>query len=174
MPSTALAATVYRSSSPKYATEPDLLTGEGSRLNGGRWNPIGTAAVYASFTAVTAMEETLAHNLYYRIPLQDAMPKTFVAIEASLQAVLDLRIGMIRQRLQVSLDRILTVDWRKEVDAGREPITQTIGRAAFEVGLEGMIVPSAASVGGFNLVVFPQNRQPGSEIRVLNPDRLTN
>lgn len=166
------ADTVYRSSTPKYANETDLLTGEGSRRNGGRWNPIGIAAIYASLTPVTAMTETLAHNRYFGIPLHDAMPRTFVAIEANLQSVLDLRDGTVRQRLQVSLDRIMIVDWRKEVRAGREPLTQAIGRAATEVGLEGLVVPSAADAKGHNLLVFPANLIHGSELFVLNADSL--
>lgn len=169
---TAFATTVYRSSTPKYAKESDLLTGEGSRRNGGRWNPIGIAVVYASLTPETAMAETLAHNRYYAIPIEDAMPRTFVAIEARLQTVLDLRLGVVRQRIQVSLERILTVDWRKEVRAGEESITQTIGRAAWEIGLEGMLVPSGVDASGHNLLIFPDNLASGSEIRVLHPDRL--
>ena len=51
---------VYRSSTPQYAKETDLLTGEGSRRFGGRWNPIGTAVVYAALTPETAMAESLA------------------------------------------------------------------------------------------------------------------
>lgn len=164
---------VYRSSTPRYANESDLLNGAGSRRTGGRWNPVGIAVVYASLNPETAMAETLAHYRYYAIGLEDAMPRTFVAIDARLQAVLDLRLGTVRQRLQVSLDRILTVDWRKEVQAGREPITQVLGRSASDVGLEGLIVPSAGCTDGQNLLVFPQNLQTGSEIRVLAPERLT-
>lgn len=168
----AFTGTVYRSSTPQYATETDLLTGEGSRKSGGRWNPSGLAVVYASLTPETALAETLAHNRYYAIPVQNAMPRTFVAISAKLHAVLDLRIGTVRRRLQVSLERILTVDWRKEVDAGLAPITQSLGQAASEVGLEGLIVPSAADSNGHNLLVFPRNLQTGSQIRVLAAERL--
>lgn len=163
---------VFRSSTPNYANEADLLTGEGSRRNGGRWNPMGIAVVYASLTPETALAESLAHNRYYGIPLQDSMPRTFVAIAVNLQAILDLRAGTVRRRLQVSVDRILAVDWRKEVGAGREPITQAIGRAASEVGLEGLIVPSAADSKGHNLLVFPGNLQSGSQIRVLHAGSL--
>ena len=60
---------VYRSSTPRYATETDLLTGEGSSRIGGRWNPKGIAVVYASLTPETAMAETLAHNRYYGVPI---------------------------------------------------------------------------------------------------------
>jgi RES domain-containing protein len=118
------------------------------------------------------MAEALAHNRYYAIPIEEAMPRTFVAIETKLKAVIDFRVGSVRQRIQVSLGRILAVDWRKEVQSGRTPITQLIGQAACEIGLEGLIVPSAAYPDGHNLLVFPANLQPGSAIRVLNPDRL--
>jgi RES domain-containing protein len=168
----AFAATVFRSCTPKYANESDLLTGQGSRRTSGRWNPGGIAVVYASLTPETAMAETLAHNRYYGIPIEDAMPRTFVGIEASLQAVLDFRLGFVRQRIQVSLERILTVDWREEVRAGRQPITQTIGRAASEIALEGLIVPSAADPSGQNLLVFPHNCRSDTTMRVLYPERL--
>jgi RES domain-containing protein len=167
------AGTAYRSSTPEYAKENDLVTGEGAKLRGGRWNPIGIAMIYASLTPEIAMAETLAHNRYFGIPIEDAMPRTFVAIEARFNAVIDFRLGSVRQRLQISLDRILSVDWRKEVRAGRQPITQLIGKAAFEVGVEAMIVPSAATAG-HNLVAFPGSLRPGSEIRVLNANQLMN
>jgi RES domain-containing protein len=174
LPSTvAFAGTIFRSSTPKYANERDLLTGEGSKNNGGRWNPAGIATVYASLTPETAMAEALAHHRYYGIPAEDAMPRTFVALAVKLQVVLDFRQGFVRHRIRVSLDRILTVDWRRAVRAGREPITQAIGQAAWEVGLEGIIVPSAADPQGHNVVMFPENLRPTSEIRLLNPDRLT-
>jgi len=128
--------------------------------------------VYASLTPETAMAETLAHNRYYGIAVEEAMPRTFVAIEAKLRTIVDFRLGSVRQRIQVSQDRILTVDWRKDVAAGREPITHLIGRAASDIGLEGIIVPSAADPNGHNLLIFPRNLQTGSEIGVLNPNGL--
>lgn len=163
---------VYRSGTPKYATETDLLTGEGSRRHGGRWNPVGIAMVYAAFTPETAMAETLAHNRYYGIPIEDAMPRTFVAIEVKAQTLLDFRLGEVRRRLQVSEDRILTVDWRSQVRRGREPITQILGRAAHAGPWEGLIVPSTADPDGHNLLVFPDKLCPGSELRVVNADKL--
>ncbi len=164
--------TVFRSCTPRYANETDILTGEGSKRHGGRWNPAGIAMVYASLSPETAMAETLAYFRHYGIPLQQAMPRTFVAIAASLQAVLDLRQGWVRQRLHVAQKQILTVDWRGEMRAGREPITQTIGRAALEAGLEGLIVPSAADRRGHNLLVLPENLRPQSRLMVEQAERL--
>src|SRR5437870_6910515 len=49
---------VYRATSPHYASSRDLVSGEGARLHGGRWNAPGTfAAVYASLDPQTAMAE---------------------------------------------------------------------------------------------------------------------
>jgi len=163
---------VYRSSIPKYATEADLLTGAGSRLNGGRWNPKGIAVVYVSLTPETAMSETLAHHRYYGIPIEDAMPRTFVAIEVKLKSILDLRVGTIRQRLQVSEAQILTVDWRTEAKAGREPVTQRLGRAVHSGAWEGLIVPSATKEGGHNLLIFPENLGSSCVVKPVNPERL--
>lgn len=129
--------------------------------------------VYSSLTPETAMAETLAHYRYYGIPVEDAMPRTFVAIKTKLAAIVDFRTGELRRRMQISLDRMLSLDWRSEVHAGREPITQMLGHAASDVGLEGMIVPSSAHLEGHNLIVFPQNLRRGSEIHILNPNGLT-
>ena len=118
------------------------------------------------------MVETLAHHRYYGIPIADAMPRTFVAVDVELHYILDFRDGRIRQRLQVSEKRILTVDWRKESRAGHQPITQTIGLAAFEVGWEGLVVPSAADPSGQNLLIFPDKLQSGSHIGIQNAAQL--
>ncbi len=165
--------TVYRSCTPKYATESDLLTGAGSKMHGGRWNPVGTAVVYNSLTPETAMAESLANNRYYGIPIEESMPRVFAATVVKLQSVLDLRLGLVRQRLQISQDRILAVDWRHEVNAGRVPITQWIGVAAAEIGWEGLVVPSAADWKGHNLLVFPENLSSRSSATVLHSERLS-
>lgn len=45
-------------------------------------------------------------------------------------------------------------------------LTQTIARAVVDRNAEGIIVPSATRLGN-NLVVFPDNLQPGSRIDVI-------
>ena len=168
-----LSGMVYRSAVPQYANTADLVTGEGSWLVGGRWNPAGVAAVYGSFTPQTAMEETLAHSRYYELPVHAAMPRTFVAIAFHLVSVLDLTDGAVRRSLPVSKKRLLECDWRAGVQAGKTPLTQQIGRAVHRAGLEGLLVPSAADLGGWNLVVFVENLQSGSTLEVVAADRLS-
>ena len=163
---------VYRSSTPRYATESDIVTGEGSRRWGGRRNPIGVAVVYSTLTPETAMAETLASNRYFGEPIEVSMPRTFVAVRAKLKTVLDLRDASLRRRLRLSVAKLLLIDWRMEMYAGHEPLTQTFGRAAHATGWEGMIVPSGADHAGHNLLIFPDRLAAGSRITVMNPDEL--
>ena len=56
-----------------------VLTGEGARLNGGRWNPPGTALLYTSATPELALLETLVH--LDGTPIRDLPPFVRVTIE---------------------------------------------------------------------------------------------
>jgi RES domain-containing protein len=57
---------LFRATEPTYATEHDLLTGKGSQMNGGRWNPPSSfATIYTAFTEVTLIAESKAHFVYY-------------------------------------------------------------------------------------------------------------
>lgn len=159
---------VYRSATPRYARTGDIVTGAGSARMGGRWNPPGSfPTVYASLQPEAAMSESLATFRYYGWNLYDAMPRVFRALEAHLANVLDLRRPEVLPYLGPWLERAQSEDWRALQRAGLEPMTQVIGRAAFESGLEGLLVPSFASVPNTNLVAFPENFAPGSRIRVI-------
>lgn len=111
---------VFRSAGPRYANEADLLTGAGSPLRGARRTPRGGfPTVYASLDPETALAESLAHCRYFGIPLEEAMPRVFVAIRVELRRVLDLQDGRVRRVLRVSRRRIVGADWRTEQEQGR-------------------------------------------------------
>ena len=165
------AGVVFRSASPAYAATRDLLSGEGVRRHGGRWNPPGSlAAIYASETPETALAEALAQFRRYGIPDRDAMPRVLVALDLRLARVLDMTDGAVRRVLRVSRRRMTAEPWRRLQDSGREGVTQAIGRIAFEAGLEGMRTPSAALPGGVNFVVFPAALDAGSSVTVAEAD----
>lgn len=150
--------TAYRSTALAYQKPGEILSGEGSRRHGGRWNPQGEfAAAYASLDPETAMAETLAHVRYYGLPEQTAMPRVFWAIQASLSRVLDLGSPSVRRRLAISLGRLRDEDWRRAATTPAGSLTQALGRAAFLAGFEGLLAPSAARRKGTNLVVYPAN-----------------
>jgi RES domain-containing protein len=140
-----------------YATEAELLSGEGSGKHGGRWNPKGINSVYASDSPETALAETLAHYRYYGIPIWNTMPRHFAAVDASLHNLLNLASGEVRRRIGISRKTMLDCDWRKEIASGSEPVSQLIGRVCFDLKYEGLIAPSSTSTGGLNLVWFPEN-----------------
>jgi len=161
----------YRSTVPKLATELDLITGEGARTYGGRWNPPGVAAVYASDSPEVAMAEALATVRYYRFPVHAFAPRCFVSLSFDLERVVDLTDGETRRRIGLSRRRMVETDWRTEMAGGAVPLTQLVGQAAAESGLDGLLVPSAAKRDGKNVVAFPANFQ-GSSLVVLAPDKL--
>ena len=164
--------TIFRSVAPRFANPGDLISGEGARRSGGRWSPEGIAAIYGSLTLETALEEARAGIRYYGLPEEAALPRTFVAIEVRLAHVLDLTDGQVRNALRVSERRMVRTDWRREVSAGTVPVTQAIGRAAYEAGIEALRVPSAALRGRRNLVIFPGCLRAASRVEVLGSGAL--
>lgn len=118
------------------------------------------------------MAETLAQARHYGWSEHDVMPRTFVAISFDLKRVLDLTDGDVRSRLAFSQKRIIETDWRAEMNAGNIPLTQFLGQAAAKIGLEGLLVPSAAAPSGRNIVAFPQNFKTARAVVVLAPGKL--
>ena len=155
-----------------YPDPKSILLGEGSFLYGGRWNAIGSfRAVYGSTEDTVAVAESRANAEYAGMPYPFRTPRLLVTIRISLRRVLDLSLEQARKDLNVSLE-ILNQDWRKIQDQGQESFTQTLGRAVFQNGGEGLLVPSARVRGGINVVYFPENRQRGSVARVYESEKL--
>lgn len=167
------AGTAYRSCSPQYATADQLLTGDGARRYGGRWNPVGIATVYLCLTPETALAEAFSHFRYYGLPVAAALPRTFVAVEVDVASVIDLHELCTVNPSEHPVDVLMAADWRRDVGNGRIPLTQRLGLAVFDMGLEGLLVPSAADGGrGRNLVLFPENLHATSRLSLQNVDRL--
>jgi len=165
---------VYRNASLRYASGKDLLAGEGSSQAGGRWNPRGLRAVYASLTPETAMAETLSAFRRYGWDIADAMPRVFVAVRVSFAVALDLNRGDVRQRLRVSLRRMLADDWRTAQRAGKESITQMLGAATAASGIEAILVPSSAGdAAGGNIVWFPDTLSANSRVAICHEEELS-
>jgi len=165
---------VFRSASVGYANRDDLLTGAGAKVNGARWNPPNSVAtVYASLEIQTATAEALAHHRYFGLGVETALPRVLVSIGANLQRVLNLVDQQPRRALALNRGQLIGEDWRAENAAGKESLTQAVGRLAWEAEWEGLLVPSAADPGGVNLIVFPGNlMSPVSYLLIINRDQL--
>ncbi len=163
----------YRVTTLDYPSPKSILQGQGSFLYGGRWNAIGSfRAVYGSTADTVAIAESRATADYAHVPQPFRTPRLLVAIEFSLQVVLDLTSASTRKRLGLTPDALREEDWRKTQEAGRESFTQAIGRAVFSNKGEGLLVPSARVSDGVNLAYFPENKRSGSRATVLESEKL--
>lgn len=70
-------ALVYRIQKKQFVNS--VLTGEGARLNGGRWNPLGTPLIYMSVSPELALLETLVH--LDGTPIRDLPPFVRITID---------------------------------------------------------------------------------------------
>lgn len=161
--------TLFRFQATDYPTPSDVLSGEGARRFGGRWNPPGLATLYGSTTDMTALEECKANDRYYGV--QTKGPRLLVAIEVELNRVLDLTKPEVRRGLGLTLTELTAEDWRKLLDAGRESLTQALGRAVAAVGASGLLARSAVVKRGVNGVVFP-GASLADRLKVVEGDKL--
>jgi len=145
--------TLFRFQTVDFPAPKDVLSGEGARQRGGRWNPPGLATLYGSTTDTTALQECKANDRYYGVVTRS--PRLLVAIEARLARMLDLTTPAMRRKLGVTLAELASEDWRKLLAAGRENLTQALGRAVAASGGSGFLARSAAVPWGVNVVVFP-------------------
>ena len=128
---------IYRFAEVEYANRGDLLSGAGSRHDGGRWNPPGRFnCVYGALEPATAQEESFATYDKYGIPRSQSTPRVQVAINLDLQHVLDITSNATLKILGTTRKELAAVDWESEQDAGDEALTQAIGHLAFEAELE--------------------------------------
>lgn len=70
------------------------------------------------------------------------------------------------------LVELLAEDWRKVNDAGHESQSQAFGRAAHDVGAQGILAPSARVPDGINLVYFPESVLGAGSGEILGREEL--
>ena len=146
------AATLYRCVETAFAH--DFVSGKGAQLHGGRWNPKGAfPAVYLCDSPETALAEYLARSRRMRLPDTRALPMVMAAVETRVSLALDLDAPKIAA---VVLPFLASekVQWRA-VQNRREAISQAIGRALHQLGLQAMLATSQARSTGRTIVLFP-------------------
>jgi RES domain-containing protein len=150
-----------------------VLSGEGAAARGGRWNPRGLKAVYASQSVVTAVQEAYQELLRFGFSASVIRPRAFCGAEVTLQRVLDLTDKDIRRVIGFTLAELIDEDWLAIQQEGEESWTQAIGRGTYKAGFEGLLAPSARDrPDGVNLVVFPKSLRAGSRIDIVGKEDL--
>lgn len=104
-------------------------------------------AVNLSVTQETAIKESGANFTYYNFAPSDVRPKILVGVRLKLRKVIDLtNLEGVGQQPWLRLDELLAEDWRNVNDAGHESQSRALGRAAHDLGAEGLLVPSASDI----------------------------
>jgi RES domain-containing protein len=163
---------VFRAVEIKWAKPASLLSGEGTRKHGGRWMRAGVAEVaHAAMTEALAIKESRHAFDYYGIRKPRNNPRVSVEIRVKLAKVLPL--GAVEAVFpHLTNEELLREDWEKVNGKGSETLAQAIGRAAWQIGLEGMVVPSARDRRSRNLVWFPGNLCAGSSCTITGQHEL--
>lgn len=164
-------ATVVRAARPYWTYRP--TSGDGAARHGGRFNPVGTPALYTSFTFNTAAKEI-------RFSL-NADPYTFYFLDIDCADVVDLSVGAIRRRLRIKWSDLECPNWESDMHKGIEPSCHTITKRLIEDGYAGIIVNSfarGATPDDLNLVLWrwddvtDSDEQSNHAVRVLKRDQL--
>ena len=147
MSRTRVRATVVRAVRPYWAHAP--ASGEGASLRGGRFNPVGQPALYASFSFETCAREVRFGS--------GPDPYTFLFLEVDCADIADLTDASVRSALGVADEDIACPNWEDEMTRGLEPASHRLAVRLIDLGYAGVIVPSfakGAATDDLNLVLW--------------------
>lgn len=154
----------FRSVAFQYFHPDDVISGEGPRVYGGRFVPVGIPAVYASVEEDTALRE--AANRQATLRGQD---NTDFRAYPRLTYVLH-----IKTERSLNLSTVLAPDLQRVVvdclGPGQHFASQQLANIWIAEGIDSIIFPSATGVG-HNVAVYVANAQPES-VSVLNRDEI--
>jgi RES domain-containing protein len=147
----------FRSVAFRHFHPDDVVSGEGTRLHGGRFVPPGVAAVYASLDEQTALHEAIARKSLLRgrthIEFRDYPRMTYV-LRITTERNLDLSIP-----LHPDLQNVLA----RSLRPGEHAASQALAGIWIKAGIESVVFPSATGAGR-NVVVYLMNSGRGSVI----------
>lgn len=164
--------TAFRSVELQYARSSHLMDGKGSLTHGSRWNPPKAfRTVSLCLEPLGADQEAMRRAAYYGWTSDLLKPRVRVAVSLRLQSVLCMK-QKAAPGTQMLIQELLSEDWRKVNDSGKESLSQAMAWAAREMGAEGLLVPSAAVESSLNVVVFVDRLRPGSAIKIESQEDL--
>ncbi|MFV2058598.1 MAG: RES family NAD+ phosphorylase [Thiohalomonadales bacterium] len=126
---------VYRAHKPEWSFSP--LSGAGASYNGGRFNPVGTPALYTALSPITALSEY--HQKFPSRP----QPTMLCAYKVDCQDIVDLRDpDELKQHGIDASD--LSCAWEYQSNTGITPPSWEIAITLIKINITGIIVPSFA------------------------------
>jgi len=162
--------TVYRAVPLAFADPIVAFSGKGARQVGGRWNPPGRLAIYASLVPEHAFAERLALARRNGAPDREVLPTAVLSAEVELEAVLAWSELSIDERGELDpSNSVTTIDWVSANARGECALPQMLGEVASMYGAEGLVVPSSAVTGALVLVLYPHRFRERGRVRVQEP-----
>lgn len=142
-PRTSLSTTAFRHLSPKY----DPRSGEGARINGGRFNPAGSfPAQYLCETRPCAVAELTRLGMRHVVGIDGLLPRVLYEYRLEMDRVLDLTDERVREHIGVSASDLTGEDWN---------LCQIIGTEARAAADQAIRTYSATGVDNV-LVILPE------------------
>ena len=154
----------YRAHDPRWSFDP--CSGEGARLKGGRFNRIGTPALYLALSPLGALHEAQA-GFPYRF-----QPMTLCAYEVAAARTFDGGSPAALAAAGIPAQD-LACPWRLDLAQGREPASWRLADRLVAAGATAMLYPSqapAATATDRNLVVWRWNDATGARVRVIDEE----
>lgn len=154
---------LYRALNPVYAREP--LSGRGAALFGGRFNPKGVAALYASVRIMTALREANQ--------VGSLQPTTLVAYEAEIDSLFDCRDKTAFKKMGLDASLLDNDGWREQMRLKGEATTQIFARRLIAAGYNGLLVRSFAKGAGqddLNVVLWRWGSSAPSRLVLIDDE----
>ncbi len=153
---------LFRALNPVYARMP--VSGRGTELHGGRFNPKGTPALYSALDPVAALREANQ--------VGSLQPTILVSYRADIAPVFDAREVAQLDAYGITYEALADPGWRLAMLEGRRVPTQDFTRALIAEGYAGLLVRSfvkGAVDADFNLVLWEWGGE-GRSLEVIDDE----
>lgn len=152
---------VYRAHDPRWVWNP--TSGEGAKLDGGRFNRIGVSALYLSLTPWGAIREATP----LKFPIQ---PRTLCAYSVDVEPIFDATNAESLKEMGMA-DVDLKGDWERDLFHGKVPRSHEFANRVIDAGFAGMLVSSFAydaDQGDKNLVLWEYGSVLPSKVTLID------